>query len=400
MEITKLISSLSDKSLYNIHTTLYKYGILSIFENNGSRIVFYLSKNKRFEELDKLKLECNGLVFDINNMRPIVIPQCSPRSSFNQSVINFHIENNTYDILYMEDGTVINLYWWQPMNEWRISTNKSYDITDQKWVSNTYREVLHIILGENVIKFYELLDKTRTYTFGIKYDDAHPFRDNDIIKNKIWFIQSVNLYTLEKTFDFKNDINIHNQKFVENDFNIKNIHTNLYHALDNYIKTRKNPLFGYILRSKNYDITQTYSNVFLESTLLQKIRHMCYHMSLVNISKNMNYNKNLFIIINAYLNINTRDVFITLFPHFTQTFIKLDSIIDNLSEQIVKYSKNQNNDEYNQLSERNKSYISVLYNMINRNYIIKGENKVLIPLIKSYLLMSKWVDMYYNLLIN
>ena len=74
MEIQKFINDLADKTPGNIRSQIYKRGILSSYEPKDGRMVFYASKNQRFSEADSLKLECNGLVYDNKNNRPLVIP--------------------------------------------------------------------------------------------------------------------------------------------------------------------------------------------------------------------------------------------------------------------------------------------------------------------------------------
>ena len=60
--------------------------------------------------------------------------------------------NNLYDIYKVYDGTLINLYWWETENSWKISTTKGYDVTELKWSEITYENAFHSIL-KNVIYF-------------------------------------------------------------------------------------------------------------------------------------------------------------------------------------------------------------------------------------------------------
>ena len=206
METIKFIKESNEKDLSTLRSSLYKKGILSSFNKDG-RIVMYTSKNQRFNKLDDISIECNGLIFDINAMKPLVIPTLNSISNIsNINIINNNINNDLYDVYRINDGTVINLYWWEPTNSWVISTTRGYDLTDEKWADLTYIEIIKDILNKtdnSIDDLYKLLDKTHCYTFGFKHPSMHPFYEG---LNKpiytIWFIQSINLNTFKISTQF------------------------------------------------------------------------------------------------------------------------------------------------------------------------------------------------------
>lgn len=405
-EIQKFIENLEDKSPSNIRSQIYKRGILSSYSDDG-RMVFYSSKKQRFNESDTLKLECNGLVFDTKNLKILVIPQILHKSYVETDVINSYLNNDLYDILRIDDGTVINLYYW--IDSWRISTARSYDLTDKKWSSMTYREIVKDILGEQENTFYDTLDKEKCYTFGIKHKDLHPFLEGkDEPVNKIWFIQSVDLNECSISYDFKNDLGISESKYSDiKPKNIKELFPLLKNSLNNFIYKKNDTEinYGYILRSKDPKKTGENSIVLLESSLLQNIRKLFYHSSFNKVSKERGYDRIKYILINSYLDVNKNYLFKLLFPQYLHLFVIFDNITNDLVNNII-YNKNSIKLKNKKFTLCNPSkiythklqkYSETLYELIKNFYNINPRDKNLYRVISTYLLNENWVDMYYKL---
>lgn len=396
MEIQKFINELKDKSAANIRSQIYKRGILASYDPNDGRMIFYTSKNQRFSDADPLKLECNGLVFDSQNIEPLVIPSISYRSNIDTNIVNTYLSNDLYDILRVEDGTVINLYWW--LDSWRISTARSYDLTDKKWGSLTYKEVLKSILGDNKEKFYNSLDISHSYTFGIKHEDSHPFWEgkNESI-NKIWFIQSTNLKDRTVSFTFENELEIQQQ--TKSDIrpkNVKELFSELDNSLDNFIYDGL-VNYGYILRSKNPSKTGAHSNILLESSLLQKIRQLYYHSNLNMVAQEMKYDRNIYILVYSYLDTNRHILFRKLFPQYIKSFLELDEITSNLVRNIISYNNSKKNIKHNNPVNKIQMYTKIIHESLNIRFHIKPNDRNIFKLITTFLLTHRWIDVYYNL---
>jgi hypothetical protein len=419
LEIQKFIDELSDKTPESIKSNLYKVGILSSYSSDG-RMVFYSSKKQRFNKSNLLKLECNGLVMNINTNKPLVIPPLLYKSNVNVDIVNKHLSNDLYDILYIEDGTVINFYYW--LDSWRISTARSYDITNEKWGSITYKKVVSDILSENLDQFYQLMDKNKCYTFGIKHDSLHPFREgNKTLFNKIWFIQSVLLNTdtddtddTGKNVGYKisyknnmNNMNIKNSVLLNNNpTNIKNLFPELKNSLNEFFM-QKIVNYGFILRSKNSNITGEYSNILLESSLLQTIRKLYYNSHFNSVSKEFGYNRVKYIITNAYLNVNNQNLFTMLFPQYIIEFNKLYDITTDLVTSIMCIMTNNTSNKKVCLKYKTNiklqlltSSANVIYNSINSRYVLNIDDMNLTQKITSILVNNQWNTIYYNLYIN
>lgn len=398
----------------DIHKFLYKNGILSIYNKTDSRIVLYTSKNERFTNLVQKNnnnsnnipivvwAECNGIVLDTSTMKPLSIPPYTYRSNIDINLVNNYIYKGLYSISLIEDGTTITLYYYDKLNKWCISTNRGYDMTDVKWETKTY-----ITLVTDLVELYKTsmdvflntLDKTSCYTFGFKHADMHPFWEglNKPI-NKIWFIQSVNLTTGIRSYTFDNKFSIPDQKIL----NINNISntcgfmlSKCNSALNTFIsyKSPESALYGYLLRSNDIINMGIYSNILLESTLLQKIRQLYYDSNINKQNKLLNYNRDTFINIDAYLSINKVELFFKcIFPQYIQNYDKLENITKTLASDIVIFAQSKSTDNIVY-----KKYAPKLFEQISHEYTIsvnKGYNE---NIILSYLKNIKFLNLYHEL---
>jgi hypothetical protein len=120
-------------------------------------------------------------------------------------------------------------------------------------------------------------------------------------------------------------------------------------------------LYGYILRSNNPLKTGYYSNIILESSLLQKIRHMCYNSIINNTATAKAYNRELYMIISAFLDINVRALFIELFPHYMDQYDAIATAIESLISDTIGYADNQSSLCE---SDENYEYVKNIYKSI------------------------------------
>jgi hypothetical protein len=411
METIKFINTIFadsvEKTPTNIRSAIYKKGVLASYSSDG-RMVLYTSKNDRFsistdENVQSLWMENNGLVLDTNTMKPLVIPLLSFRSNVEAHIIDTYLSQGLYETYLIEDGTIINLYYWEPLQSWRISTTRGYDMTENKWGDQTYASIMEELLAlhdTQLDDFYNSLDRNHCYTFGFKHGSMHPFQEglNKPI-NKLWFIQSVNLSTYEIFEDFQHLFSIPNQTkyaFLHNDHvNTKTLFNMLHNCLDKFLHTN-HATYGFILKSKNPSKTKIYSHILLESSLLQKIRQLYYHSNHNNNANEMNYNRETYIIIHSYLNINVHYLFIRLFPQYETHFKKLDTITTSLVKSILEYSKK--NVHYNKTGDIDK-ISKFLYEKINNDCRLT-QNKYTAKIVSSYILNIASTDLYYKLFMS
>ena len=196
MDSYKLFISKND--IDDKRSIFFKKNIKSSYsKSNIERIIFYSKfKGYKLDLSDPIVRECNGYIFNIKNNKPLVIPTNVLSNIINYDFVDKNI--NSYDIYKVYDGTIINLYWWEKENSWKISTTKGYDVTELKWSEITYENAFHSIL-ENIYNllpndFYSQLDKKCCYTWGFNHPKFHPFwegKDNQ--KGYIWFVQSCDM---------------------------------------------------------------------------------------------------------------------------------------------------------------------------------------------------------------
>jgi len=385
-----------------LRSALYNMGVLASPVRDGECLaVYYCSKKQRHSPLcdNKVITECNGLVYNYKEKKILVIPQPAFTSNIaadDINVVNQHLLNGLYDILQVNEGTTVNLYWLETESSWRISTARAYDLTDKKRGSMTYKEMLNDILGDSAEKFYKLLNTKHCYTFGFKHENSHPFREGHSKQiNKLWFIQSVDLNTHEVNYEFKNDIEINPQPIADvAPQAIKELFPLLSNGLDDFIYTGK-VNYGYILRSKDPNKTGAQSNILLESSLLQKIRQLCYHSSLGMVAREMGYDESKYILIVSYLDPNRQILSRKLFPQYIGSFKKLDEITNTLADIISSY--NTRGCDSQSSPDKLHTYAANVYRRFHSQYTTQLNKKNMTNLIKTYLLTTEWADVYYNL---
>lgn len=369
MNTYNYLQTKSDKPLNYIRSFVFKNYIKTVIENNNKnenkqRIMFIANRFKS-DFTNPISFECNGLIaeYDINNntYKMLVIPlQLFNSQKLNKSEINKYYNENEYQLYKVYDGTILNLYYYD--NSWRISTNKAYDANNLNFIDNkTYSNVLEEVLNNYPNFSFDKLDIHKCYTLCLKYEKYHPFVENiHFNNNKLIFIQSINM----EHFNSNNKIIINeeediglpiNQKYDMNNFKDLNI---IYSYLQNEIGRYKRekhlaqyePIFGMILRSKNFNKTKEYSNILLESNLMVKIRNLIYNhtftkkLNFYNIldkSNNMIIDKNYYnmlklISLKVYLTKKDLNLFVLLFPDYKQTMKMYDYMLKYMTKYLIK----------------------------------------------------------------
>jgi hypothetical protein len=404
MNTIKFIEDLNETDKSKIRSTIYKSGILSTYNEEDNRMIFYTSKNKKFlnfpnDIAKNIWLECNGLVLDMKSMKPLVIPQKTFIKSIDTNEVNLNLSKDLYDISLIEDGTTISLYYSDNLDSWRISTQKGYDVTDKMWGSQTYKSIIDdILIVYNIekIDFFDSLNKSKCYTFGFKHPSMHPFREgkpDPIIK--MWFIQSTELispYIVSTEFD--------NPKIPKQtvynfplEKNTKVLFNQLRMSFTNFLSSG-DINYGFILRSKDESQTGINSNIILKSSLMNRIRQLYYNAPIDKLDKDK-YDIEKYIVISSYLDTNTHNMFITLFPQYESLYKKLNDIKSKLIKSILQYAKfikHRDGNEYN-------NQIAIhLYNHIAQHCHIDINYRHINRIISSFINNKIYISLYYKLL--
>lgn len=392
------------KSIDQIREEFKKYGIKVSYspDEKDRRVIFSATKQQRHSpKFDAFVAECNGLVLRSDTWQPLVIPPKTFKSNVDADVINVGIARNEYDILEAVDGTMISLYFYS--NSWRISTAKGFDVTRLKWNGIAYNQVLKEVLRAchiDVAKFYESLDKAQCYTFCFTHPVFHPFwktRDDNM---KIVFVQSANLTTWQSSTKNPFD-SIPSQTKLGKVKNIRELFRELPKTLDNYVKTGAIN-FGYILRLKDdadgaSPEQITYSNVFLESRLLQTIRHMYYDGRHNIAARAKKYDLETYIVVNAFLDRQINVRFLQLFPQYTSHFRDLEAISVKLVSSMLDMIAEDRKEDPPDAQDFERASAGFLINELGKVYTVDVKSRDSTRTVSSFVLNKDYVDIFYRL---
>jgi len=412
MNTYKYLQEKSDKPFNYIRSYVYKNYIKTVIENNEQsdtqRIMFIANRFKSNFE-NPISFECNGLITEYNkvtnNYKFLVIPiQLFNSQRLIKNEIQTYYNNGEYNLYKVYDGTIINLYYYN--DEWKISTNKAYDANNLLFINNkTYKDVLLEILNYYPEFTFDKLEKNKCYTLCLKYYLYHPFIENlHFNNNKLIFLQSIDMELFNNYQQLKISENENiglplSMQYNINDFqNLDSIYAILNNEIARYKKEKHaahyEPIFGIILRSKNFSNTKQYSNILIESNLMSKIRNLIYNhtftkkLNFYNVLDKCNnmmidkhyYNMLNLISLKIFLTKKDLNLFILLFPEFKQTMKMYDYMFKFLTKYLVK---NLHIFDYNVINidkilnntlilETNElpSDISINYNMLNKLVMI------------------------------
>jgi len=281
----------------------------------------------------------SGIVIDTVTNRPLSIPPPPFNKIINNTTIkkvDNYLKDELYDIIKIEDGTIITIYSWiHPQNGimWSMSSNHGYDVSSYKWMGGlTYAEVFHDLVNRLYPEFKKLtgmdiiyinykdevktyltftnLDTNYCYSLGFRHHNFHPLK---IDKEKIWQIQYVDLSTPNPQIiyggKFPSHILPEHEKYNYGYFgkdiltkstieikcmasftnaciliNSNHLEKSIISDMDernterNAVEMADNPHFqyGFILRSKDRTQTGIYSDIIIKSILLKMVEVLLY----------------------------------------------------------------------------------------------------------------------------
>lgn len=407
------------KALFTKKITVYDDALFEGTDPNRRRLIFSCSKVIRNEGFDRMTMECNGLILetsrcnDIQTWKVLNLPLTTAKSNIKTSEINGYLYQGLYDIYHINDGSILYLYYYDilateenPNDGWRLSSSRGLDMNSSILNTLSFSEIFNQTLqkqGLDIEEFYNSLNTSSSYCFGIRHPDLHPFmegRDEPIYK--MWFIQSVeNVSQLsEKKINRESQWElIPNQKLVTH--KIKNMHTiysNLKDAYNNYVSHGKIN-YGYILVSRNESITQDSSFIMLESSLLQKIRLLWYNGAYTKFIKDRNYNREDTILLNSFLDASRHSTFLQLFPQFKDKF----EVITNMETEMVKHiydfilaKESESNEPKEVLTESEQLSVELLANKVKKTLTLDFHDQPLLK-IRDIIHQNENIDIYYRL---
>lgn len=371
MDIKTLVQNLKDfcGSLTNLSdniplikkyfmNNMYQWNIMFNLEEvptdhaEFKRIRVNLSSNRQKADFTiPLVRQCNGVIIEISesttsqdnkfNVSVLAMPIHEFNNGFAAVDIEYFLRKNMYQIYEVQDGTTFNLYYDKLASEWVYSTKKSFDIYDNEWRNYSYKFVIEDTLSQYPDFKLENLDKSLTYSIGIKHPAHHPFGQPFVYDpnldsanwiKKAWLISANNIDTSTKP-----NIGLPIQEPINVDFlskpgkKFKHLMGNCSSSMKNFLKDGTQFL-GYILRSTNPE-TSAFSDILIESNLFTELKKLIYDIPFItskvarlkikNNFKNMNY-----VVLNSWLNFTKRKTFFVLFPQYKNYAKMFEDVID------------------------------------------------------------------------
>lgn len=331
-----------------------------------------LSTHKKTQTRSELFRRLNGLVLQYPDWKVLSIS--SPILSYDFGAEGAFKNIDKYDVYPIIDGTVVTLYWYG--ESWRLSSSNGYDVTDMRWLgAKTYMEALLELTAHYPTFSLDRLVRTCCYTVGFRHNDFHPMQYDG---PKLWFIQSCNTLLLNSlsvanidmsklrgqsaasvdailnaasvrpvfTVNVNDDIGLPIQAPIQfpdgmtSEKKAEMLYRHNENALIEFTKSLSgdfvvSPHYGYFLRPRDDNLC----DIMYESKLLALIKRALYNFpkkrmpgeSELTPDNRLEYAK-----LRAYLSNVIKYPFITLFPQYSQDYVRYDTLFNRIADRIVQ----------------------------------------------------------------
>lgn len=357
----EIIKFIQETTYPNFINTTYEH--LSCLESDdsdnvpGFRVVLATKRNKA-NFSSALVRECNGAIIiieelDVVRCRLLTRPSndCNPKVG-NIPLINNSIRNGLYEIYRIDDGTTVNISYVQrnpTKGSWVFSSKNSFDLTNVEWRGHLYGEIINEVMNNYPGFSLDKLNPLKTYTIGFRHPAFHPFGGSNEIH--AWFIQSAEVLTGNTSTTDSIGLPTQERARVTSQGSKywEAMQAKAATALDEYVTSVQKgqpirPFFGFILRSKDRERTRHFSDILIESSLLNEIRKAIYQPpyianKVVLAEYKQNFKSNRFVQIESYLDTKKRSLYEILFPTWVPLYNKYDEIVQDGVEQICELLK-------------------------------------------------------------
>lgn len=367
----KFVKREIDDGLFrDIYECMKFYGINVNYRNDDNRVLFNLLRRNDIID-NKYKRECNGLIIDIEKWQIVCLPSFNFQRS--RDVNTKNVDMDEYDLVDVQDGSVISLY--NYYDEWILSTYNSIDVRDSQWVNSftTFSAAITEILHRRQYDLdFERLSKTKSYTFGFKHPDFHPFDEGEG-NYKMWFIQSVDLEKIHSlnilsANEYSDKIISYEDESIGKDIKSQNSVKSfeVISELHKYLNNNHDNSYGFLLRNKNIKK----DSILIESILMINIKRYYYD---VEIPKGV-FNKQKYIIMNSYTDPKINTEFTKMFPVFKNIYKELDDVIQNISTMVIEHIPNGFIEDYElnprltDLQKKEFAFADYIYKVTQMDY--------------------------------
>lgn len=378
LETLKLFKNCTVNSVEyeNARQTLFAAGVRTHVDEARGLVIFNVPHNKQAMN-NKYVTECNGLIASTTDWTPVVIPVPNMQYNINTQAVNAFMSQNLYNIYLANDGTIVNFYYHN--NQWCISTTNGIHMNNTMFHGISYQAAFTESLAHvsqqvaNATVAYEAfvaqLDTSASYTFGFKHPLFHPFREHRNSMYNVWFVQAIrrdgtavaaaNIPTVAAQTQITRSRM--NQLYNEAGAAYSNYASYVAQQLrqsssasetssaaaSNAASSSQKPadarpppiVYGFILRTKDASVTKEHSHLFVESSLMRKIRRYCYDQSRTKVAVDANLDRETYQHMSAYMNQESYYEYTILFPEVKLIFDKfafnLAAVTDIIYQVIV-----------------------------------------------------------------
>jgi hypothetical protein len=160
-----------------------------------------------------LRYESNGLVVDARTWRALAVPPGAFNPRANTRMVDTLLADHLYDIVRVDDGTIVTLYCWAHPTEgavWALASSGGYDVSSLRWLGDlTYAGVFHDLATRIYPAFaaatglsletrpggvtrlaFTRLDPSCCYTVGFRHHAFHPLIADP---ERMWQVQCTDL---------------------------------------------------------------------------------------------------------------------------------------------------------------------------------------------------------------
>lgn len=329
------------------------------------RVIITLPRYKTDISCKLLGIECNGVVLDARTWEILALPPRAFNRNPTMHQVEAYLKEGHYDIVEVMDTTIVTMYNWGGV--WHISSNQGYDVSPFLWMGDlTYAEVLQELLKaaghaevhiENAHLVMPTLDPKYSYTVAFRHHNFQPFRQDP---QGIWLIHVCPLDTPKPKSPMEQPeiaglLKIPQQKCVEmeGEVTLERLRKRLDQALGDAIAER-GIHYGYVLRSRSPSITQTQSDILLDSSLLKFVRDCMYrppqpsHANCITHANRRSYN-----LARIALNIDpsVRAKFAALHPELEEELEECSSMINDIVGRILSSPKKERSEAWQYVVE-------------------------------------------------
>jgi len=269
---------------------------------------------------------------------------CNPKIT-NYQQVNNSIRNGLYDIYRINDGTTVNISYMNHTKTWIFSSKNGFDWAQVEWRNRINGEIVDEVLKGYPGFSFDKLNPSKTYTIGFRHPAHHPFgtstdtsacfsQSADLRTGVTSNSESIGLPTQERA-------RVHSQgsKYWQA------MQALAKSALDDYIKADAKqpirPFFGFILRSKECERTKHYSDIIIESSLMNEIRKAIYQAPYIANKVELaeykaNFKNMMFVQVESYLDTKKRALYERLFPQWVSLYTQYDDIVTEGVDQVYQ----------------------------------------------------------------